>query len=541
MRWLDAITGTKTNDAYGVCVLKDAPAALAAPVSAFKPHVDQSACTVTAILTTRTPDRQGDIVDPAGGDFSEHQTNPVVMFHHGKTHKLPIGKAEDRDGNYTVRLVKAQDGDVLLGTTHFAQSNRFAQDVFGLVAEDVLRGVSIGFDPAEDDDAAEQLGPVCPILNRPPLHFKSWKLLEYSHTPLGVNRDALTVAVHKSLDGSRPLDPRLLKMLEPFAAPRRTTAAGGAAAEKGVVGRAIKKVVGTRTTRTAAAGDPGATDVQTRVMSMVKPTLPGAKAVTNRKIVGTPQPTETKAMDDDEEDTPGADPTDDADAGADQSAAGGDYDPTTDDPGDDPALPANASPYGGTGGDDTPPPTVQTLKDAAQGLLDLCAAIEGAMKKSEHMKGRKYAAKLCADLKSTAGEASGFADKIHGELSGAPMDADQSTDTDSDGDVPESDEEASEGAAGDAGDEGGEGEGAPPPKKEPETDDDGAIVTKGFNYVTRRWTFADLAAAEQPAPAAVAPSADAKQLKALRRENESLKKTLEGLLVDVEAGQNRGR
>lgn len=455
--WLDDLNSARPNSAYGVTFLKSSIASLAAPPATFKPNVDKGKMSVTAVLTTRTPDRQGDVIDPLGGDFSEHETNPVVMFHHGKEHKLPIGKAEDRDGNYTVRLVKARDcSDALVGTTHFAQSNRFANDVFGLVAEDVLRGVSIGFDPLSDPDSVEELGR-SPTLKRPALHFKGWKLLEYSHTPLGVNRDALTVAVQKALDGSRVMHPKLLQYLRPMAAP-------------------------------------------------------------HRKIVPASYPTVRKAMDDEN------DPDMDQDAGAGQDTGEVDgsmdagFDPTTDDPGMDPDLKGQEG-YANPD-ESAPPPTVQALMDGSQGMLDLCAAIETSMQQSEHLKGRKYAAKLCAELRKTAGDAKKMADKIRQELSG-PMDA-GADDGDSEGD------ESNPGDDQDTGDEGAE---AP----EPETDDEGAIVTKG--YAPRRWTYADLAGTELVRPA----GSSASEVKALERENAKLKKTLEGLLNDVEAANRRRR
>lgn len=217
---------TAGESPYGVSVLKNAHASLAAPVmTTDNPRVNQSEMSVTCVLTSANPDRQGDVIDPLGGDFSEHETNPVVMFHHGKQHKLPIGKAEDRNGNYTVRHMKSPAGnDILVGTTHFAQSNRFAQDVFGLVAEDVLRGVSIGFDPPELESDIDVLGP-SPSLDRNAMHFKAWKLLEYSHTPIGVNRDALTVKIEKALEGSLKMHPALLQALQPLSQPRKTVVA----------------------------------------------------------------------------------------------------------------------------------------------------------------------------------------------------------------------------------------------------------------------------------------------------------------------------
>ena len=508
MRGQSTITDDQSS-AYGVCVLKDAPASLAAPVSNFKPHIDRGAMSVTAILTTRTPDRQGDIIDPAGGDFSEHETNPVVLFHHAKTHKLPIGKAEDRDGNYTVRLVKASDGDVLIGTTHFAQSNRFAQDVFGLVAEDILRGVSIGFDPLNDDDSVDELGP-SPVLKRSALHFKGWKLLEYSHTPIGVNRDALTVAVQKALDGSRKLDPRLLAMLQPLTAPRKTVVA-----------------VTTNTAKTNPNGATVAKPAVTKsaVARIAKAPLAGADDEDDDRGESADQDGDASPGTDGGDTDPGEMDGDADDVGAMGGGKGDDFDPTADDPSADPNLPANTA---GGGMDDEPPPTVQTLTDGAQGLMDLGAAIEQQMMKSEHMKGRKFAAKVIAELKATAGDMKRFADKIRAELSGS---AGMTDDPDADG----SDDAST--APGDDGDN------ADP--KEPDTDEEGAIVTKGYH--PRRWTFADEATQTLLAPVQ-AQTADPSRLKALERqvkqlahENSELERMYNNLLEDNEAGTRRNR
>lgn len=489
-----SILGDRSGTPFSVSVLKgaDSLAPLAAPVSAFKPDVDKGKMCVTAVLTTRTPDRQGDIVDPVGGRFGDHVLNPLVMFHHGKDHKLPIGKAEDRDGNYTVRHVKARDGDVLIGTTHFSQSDRFANDVFGLIAEDMLRGVSIGFDPLSEDGAVERLGP-SPVLDRPALHFKGWNLLEYSHTPLGVNPDAITLAVHKALDGSRKLHPALLKILQPLATPRRTTVA----VTKGcsTAGFLNKPLVGSKLKR----GKP----------------IPKAR-------VGKAMP-----MPGDEDDTqqPGdADNPDITDAGGDDDAAlpgglgqGDDFDPATDSPDSDPNLPEG---YGAGDQDEEPPHTVQLLNDGAQGLLDLATALEGGAKKSEHIGGRKYCGALCTKLRQLAAQMSAKADSIHGELSGVPTDG---------GGAPDQSDEDEENASSESENPDDEAEAT-----EPETDEDGALVKKG--YQPRRWTYADLAGAVQPV---VQPTASASELKALRSENAKLKTALNNLLEDVEAGQRR--
>jgi len=498
LRWLDTLTEKQPNSLYGVSVLKDTHASLAAPVSAFKPTVDQSNCSVTAVLTTRTADRQGDIIDPAGGDFDEHRTNPVVMFHHGKTHKLPIGKAEDANGNYTVRLVKARDGEVLLGTTHFSQSNRFAQDVFGLVAEDILRGVSIGFDPIDGEDSFESLGP-SPVLERDAMHFKAWKLLEYSHTPIGVNRDALTVAVQKALEGSRKLDPRLLEILKPLTTPRKTTVT--VSAEPKTNPNAMSATV------EKAAGCAGMPKKQKIAIELNKLRKKGKRVP--------PPPKERKAMDDDEE-RDDEEMDGEPEGGSTTVASDDEYEPNVDDPSQDPNLPDHA----GYGEEEEMPHTVKTLNDGAQGLLDMAAMLEENMKKSEHMGGRKYCGKLCADLRKTAAEMSAKADAIHNEIKGVePPNPEDAEDADQDGDTQDAAEEES------AGEE----------PEMPETDEEGAMLKKG--YTPRRWTFHDVAASAVAA-APVEP-ANKKSLEKLKNENTLLRRELKSLLDDLEAGAAR--
>lgn len=439
--WLDLLTSAPAVPRLGVTLKDgDGPASLSAPVTLARPKVNEREMSVTCVLATARPDRQGDIVEPRGADFAEHRLNPVVLFHHGKGGHLPIGKAEDARGNYTVRLAKSRDGDdVLLGTTHFSQKNQFAQDVFALVAEDILRGVSVGFDPKDDggrrEKSVEILGD-SPSLDRPAMRFKSWTLLEYSHTPIGVNREALTVAVRKAMDGSRGMDPRLLKFLTPYAAPRKTVVPVGA------------------------------------------PVPPRVE----------------KAMPEMEDDDAGLYPA--GDGGGDDGGAVA----TDDQPADD------------RGGADVPA-GVKTLLDGAQGAMDLCGQIDAAMAQSDSLELRKFAKAICADLEKLAGKVSEYAEKHHAKLTGAPDDE------------PEPDDESAEPDA-----DGGEPEGPP------ETDEDGALVTKG-GYRPRRLTFFDISGT--PAPVArtqkAAPAADADEVAALRAERDALAERLELLIQDAEA------
>ncbi len=550
MSFLDSLNAVAKSDSlFGVSILKNAHASLAAPViTTDNPRVDQSAMSVTCVLTSANPDRQGDIINPTGGDFSEHETNPVVMFHHGKQHKLPIGKAEDRDGNYTVKNVKSPVGnDILIGTTHFAQSNQFAQDVFGLVAEDVLRGVSIGFDPPELEDDVDILGP-SPSLDRNAMHFKSWKLLEYSHTPIGVNRDALTVKIEKALEGSVKMHRFLLKALQPFAIPRKTVvpvrvpvvrniavttpnhakaascatmppaqrAAVAIAKSKGKKKPAPKMAKGYETSINESVGKPssvppcpacggtgafatrdtpygyecqkcgGGYGLDDKHESKGWPAFRVKGAVAVVKALDPTTFVRWKQVTkamDDEDDIP----DDDTDTTAD---AVGDVD--ADMPADDAAVDPDAMPDDMPADDtDGPTPGVASYMDTAQGLLDLCAMWEEGMKKSEHGKARKNATKVCADLRKTAAEIKSFGDKMQAEMDAMPTPGEEPAEPDYDAEANPDDLE---------------------------TEEDGALVTK--NYTPRRVTFADLAATGAVAAArpAASDSTLASQVKSLERQ-----------------------
>ncbi len=124
-------------------------------------------------------------------------------------------------------------------------------------------------------------------------------------------------------------------------------------------------------------------------------------------------------------------------------------------------------------GNDMPTPAVKAMYDGAQSLLDLCAMIESQMQQSEHLPARKYATKVCADLKKTADEVQAMGDKIAKELSGEVYDEEE-PDGDEDGEDTDSD---------------GDGE----PVDAVETDDDGTIINKSFpNYKPRRFKVSDL-------------------------------------------------
>jgi hypothetical protein len=82
----------------------------------------------------------------------------------------------------------------VVAETKFAEGVPFAEDVFKLYEQGVLRGWSIGFVPRK----ARRVPPTAAGA-LPSLRVDEWDLLEYSAVPIPENPGALTVALQKGL------------------------------------------------------------------------------------------------------------------------------------------------------------------------------------------------------------------------------------------------------------------------------------------------------------------------------------------------------
>jgi phage head maturation protease len=141
--------------------------------------------TVRSVITTIDPDRAGDVVVPTGlRNADEFLLNPVVLWAHQRTQVPPIGVCEWID--IQPRRIVAQ--------TRFARGVPFAEDVFRLYEQGVLRGWSIGFIPrkARRSQMVDRRSPSG-------LRVEEWDLLEYSAVPIPENPAAVTVALEKGL------------------------------------------------------------------------------------------------------------------------------------------------------------------------------------------------------------------------------------------------------------------------------------------------------------------------------------------------------
>lgn len=138
--------------------------------------VDADRRRLTAVVTVRQRDRDGDLVEPAGMDFQEFMQNPVVLLWHDKQ-SLPVAKVLDMRST----------PDALLADVEFADTAT-GREVFKLYEGGFLNAWSPGFTAARDD--------VEPILDEngmvSGLHIMRSKIHELSVAPVPANPGALT-------------------------------------------------------------------------------------------------------------------------------------------------------------------------------------------------------------------------------------------------------------------------------------------------------------------------------------------------------------
>lgn len=149
--------------------------------------IDEKEGTMTAHISTGAVDRMREIVEPEGADMGNYKKNPVVLWAHDYS-LPPIGKA----------LWVKREGNGLVAKIKFA-ATEFAQEIFGLYKDGIMKAFSIGFLPSESkwveyDNDADAKNP-----KKPRRIFKKWELLEFSAVPVPANPEALALAMQKGI------------------------------------------------------------------------------------------------------------------------------------------------------------------------------------------------------------------------------------------------------------------------------------------------------------------------------------------------------
>src|SRR5882724_11222699 len=93
------------------------------------------------VLSDDTKDRIGDVINPDGWELANFKKNPIALFNHSSN--APIGKWKN------VRV----EGNRLLGKLELAKKGTSARidEIIQLVEQGILRAVSVGFLPLEEE------------------------------------------------------------------------------------------------------------------------------------------------------------------------------------------------------------------------------------------------------------------------------------------------------------------------------------------------------------------------------------------------------
>lgn len=155
---------------------------------------------VDASISTESIDRDGEVIIAQGMNSTEYEANPILFFNHD--YNDPIGNVVDirrRKDKIDATLTFAQRPDDYPGEYR-------PQFVESLVAQGVVKGISIGFMPepggvrkASKEDR-EKYG------DRVRQVYSKWKLMEVSVAPLPANATALISAIRKGAVDSAQVD-----------------------------------------------------------------------------------------------------------------------------------------------------------------------------------------------------------------------------------------------------------------------------------------------------------------------------------------------
>lgn len=154
------------------------------------------------IITTSGLNCYGGRVLTEGGDLTQYEKNPVLLYMHrrgfdGKT--MPIGRIEN------IR----RDGDKLIGTPVFDEKDEFAKQIGQKWEDGFLRMFSAGIEIKETSSAPELL---LPGQTRPTV--TKWKLEEVSIVDIGGNDEALRLTYQgRALNLSAGKDSEVLPLL----------------------------------------------------------------------------------------------------------------------------------------------------------------------------------------------------------------------------------------------------------------------------------------------------------------------------------------
>lgn len=173
------------------------------------PAIDESRMCATAIISTPTPDRVRDVMLPRGIDLTDYRLNPVVLWEHGLAGiTTPIAKSEHADGRLAIDVFD----DRVEGTAYHTSKNQESANIFGLLAERIVRASSIrAADNSKSKLSRDAHG-------KPVVVVEWWPLIEWSWGMVGVNPETVTKVLDRGRINGDKLAPSIRKSLLPYAA-----------------------------------------------------------------------------------------------------------------------------------------------------------------------------------------------------------------------------------------------------------------------------------------------------------------------------------
>ena len=148
-----------------------------------KAEKSKSERSITHFISTPHIDRGKDIVNPKGMDSSDFEKSKTVFYNHN--YDRPIAK--------NLWLKRTEDGVKV--KTQFSETP-FANDIYTLHTEDIIKTWSIGFDvPRQKGRWSDPVEGAITLDGGTGIRtINKWILLEYSSAPLAMNPNALDLA-----------------------------------------------------------------------------------------------------------------------------------------------------------------------------------------------------------------------------------------------------------------------------------------------------------------------------------------------------------
>ena len=199
---------------------------------------DDSMMVASAVISTESLDRSGDVMRSLGCNIEDYKNNPVVLFGHGLVIPHPIGQAREGPGG---EIWVYPEKNRVWAKCRFSESCKEGKQFYGMVKEGVLNATSVGWHPIKaqrrDLDHNSEPGTV----QVQGWMVAEWALLEWSWCPIGMNPETLKLSwqadriasiVSNGKYEGEPLSASFIKALTPYAAPRRQQVISGFALKK---------------------------------------------------------------------------------------------------------------------------------------------------------------------------------------------------------------------------------------------------------------------------------------------------------------------